>query len=145
MASVGASAKSGIPADHPNCDLASPPTEAGDAMGEESKWDLKVFPRYGEFPIQYTGCQISWVNMNDQWQVFAVAYFERGKPVVFFGPATMAGRKGDLVCRYHGRKLISGPADDCPETSGLVVKSMPAGCGLRIRSGKARPPDCEDD
>ena len=145
LASAGASAKSLIPTNAPNCSLVSPPADAGEVMGEESKWDLRVFPRYRDFPKQYTGCQISWVSANDRWQQFAVAYFERGKPVLFFGPVAMTGRKDDLVCRYHGRKLISGPADDCPDSSGLVVKSMPPGCVQRTRSGNVRPSDCEDD
>jgi hypothetical protein len=112
-------------------------------MNEESL--LKVFPRYKEFPRRYTGCQISWIVVNDHWQEYAVAYFEKGKLVMFFGPAAMAGRKDDLLCRYRGTTLVAGPSDECPGSSEIVLKSMPAGCAQRIRSERTPPPECRDE
>jgi hypothetical protein len=115
-------------------------------MGDEKEFDLRVFPRQRDFPPQYTGCQVSWVNAKDRWQPFSVGYFERGKPVVFFGAAAAAGRKTDLVCRYHHGKLVSGVDEDCPEASQIALQSMPAGCLERIRSGNgSHPPECRDE
>src|SRR5262249_4038105 len=126
-------------------DIASPPSAAGDVLSDIADRDLKVFPRFKDLPARYTGCQISWVSVHDHWQRYAVAYLERGKPVAFFAPTIATGRKDDLVCRYRGHKIVAGSPADCPDPAVLLLNSMPAGCAKRIRSGEARPPDCEDD
>jgi hypothetical protein len=140
------STDSGIPSTAPNCSLQAPPSQSGEVEGDEKEFDLRVFPRQRDFPTRYTGCQVSWSNANGRWQLFAVAYFEAGKPVVFFGPSAAAGRKTDLVCRYHRGKLVAGDDKDCPDASQIVLASMPAGCLERIRSGtRPKPPECEDE
>src|SRR5215813_336992 len=110
----------------PNCDLQAPPPNSGEVMGDEQEFDLKVYPRYKDFPSQYTGCQISWVSVHDRWQQFSMAYFENGRPVLLLGPGALGGRKAELVCRYHGKKLVAGTYDECPESAGVVLKSMPS-------------------
>jgi hypothetical protein len=115
-------------------------------MGEEKELDLKVFPRRKDLPSQYTGCQVIWVKSGDGWRRFSTAYLERGKLVVLVGHATISGGKADLVCRYHGKKLDVGSDQECPDPSGGVLPSMPAGCLDRIRSaGNQQVAECQND
>ena len=143
MADGGTVIPPGIPMVAPNCSLLAPPSNSGDALGDEPEFDLKVFPRLGDFPRNYTGCQVIWRQVGTKWALFAVAYFEKGKPVVFFGPGA-ADSGGDLNCRYRGRRLASGSDDECPDAEGVALHSMPAGCAKQWRS-RAAAPECKFD
>jgi hypothetical protein len=135
-----------IPSGAANCSLQSPPPSSGEVMGEEKELDLKVFPRRKDFPSQYTGCQTSWVRVGNGWRRFSTAYLERGKLVALVRHGFESGGKADLVCRYNGKKLDSSSDQECPNPSGAVLPSMPAGCLDRIRSaGNQAPAECKDD
>ncbi len=129
-----------------NCNLQSPPSGSGDVQGDEPEFDLKVFPRYRDFSLKYTGCQTSWFKRDDGWHRFSVAYFERGKPATFIIPAVVAEQATDMVCRYRGKKLVADDAHECPSSTDVILLSMPSGCIERIRSGdKPEAGECPDE
>jgi hypothetical protein len=134
-----------IPTDAPNCSLQSPPSDAGDVLGEEPEGDMKVFPRRTDFPRRYTGCQTSWYKTEAGWQQASIIYLERGKPVLFFLHAMFSVTDQDVRCRYNGKRVVSGNEGDCPDWSELILPSMLAGCARRVRESEEVVQQCREE
>jgi len=139
MSLLPASGSTPFPADAPNCNLATPPSTAGEILnhGDVSK----VFPRLPDISKKYTGCQVLWLPIENRLVLAGFVYFERGKPVVLHSPG--GGDMAELVCRYKGKRLIDGPPDRCPAADELGVPSMPAGCADKLVASDEVVPGCD--
>lgn len=126
-----------IPSGASNCALAAPPEAAGEILMHGSV--TKVFPRLPDIEAKYTGCQMTWVSVDEEMVLASVVYFKKGRPSRIWSPAFDDGRN---VCKYRKERLVSGPPELCPGYEELAVPSMPPGCATKIAEGTAGEGEC---
>ena len=59
-----------------NCDLSSPPENAGEEHIHGTI--IKIFPRARDIDNKYTGCQTTWMPDENQWAVLTIVAIESG-------------------------------------------------------------------
>jgi hypothetical protein len=108
-----------------NCDLRSPPAEAGEEANHNSI--VFVYPRRADIGPKYTGCQAVFVGLSKHDVLLAwLIEIAEGDPVRQWSPQRELQRVH--ACRYKLGALVEGTADVCPEASTLLMPSLPAGC-----------------
>jgi len=129
-----------------NCDLSSPPAEAGEETNHGMI--LRVFPRAKDIDSQYTGCQVLMVDYAGKWEVVALTEVVKGDPVRVW--SAHESDQSRLACRFKNGQLVRGDPNSCPEPRFLLAKSLAPGCVQIIRDavakhglGARRPSQCE--
>ena len=130
-----------------NCNLVSPPKDAGEKMNHGIV--LRVFPRAKDITASYTGCQALLAPDADKWSVVLLTEIVAGDPIRVWSPDD-----SDLTednCRFKQGKVVEGNPDRCPMPEHLLIKSLAPGCVQIIRdavakhgSGTPRPQECDD-
>lgn len=118
-----------------NCQVASPPANAGEAIAQGVT--AKVYPRRAQIDNKYTGCQTSWAESRGKWVVMGVSSFERGEAVAFWTPPPES-----VLCKYSNGQSVGSKPGTCPAHASLAVPSMAPGCVARIL-GRAGTEGCK--
>ena len=135
MAAVGSSAATEpVPASAANCDLRSPPLEAGEDVSR-TKVPMKFFPRARTIPAGYTGCQKVWTVFRDRWILFSTRYFEKGELRVFLGPVIEG--QDQIQCFFTNGQRVSTSTRGCPsfKEARAPAPSLPSGCIAELQAG----------
>jgi hypothetical protein len=129
-----------------NCDLKSPPTEAGEEMNHGVT--LRVFPRAKSINSSYSGCQVLFAPAAGSWHVVSIAEVAAGDPTRIW--SEHAGNDESVACRYKNGTVVEGNADKCPHPEFLLIKSMAPGCVKLLQEavakgglGAATPAHCQ--
>jgi hypothetical protein len=128
-----------------NCDLASPPADAGEEMSHGTT--LRVYPRAKDIDSKYSGCQVLFAPNAEKWAVVSLTEVVKGDPVrVWAGEPDPA-----MDCRFKQGKVVRGDPGKCPMPEFLLLKSMAPGCVEIVREavathglGAPRPRECDD-
>jgi hypothetical protein len=129
-----------------NCDIASPPDEAGEVMNHGVV--LRVFPRAKDIGNSYTGCQVLFQPDGEKWVVVSFTEVVKGDPTRIWSPYVSDGAV--LACRFKKGKTVSDNVGSCPMPDFLIKKSVPPGCSRRMQDafalngpGATLPQECE--
>ena len=107
-----------------NCDVTSPPAEAGEEFNHGVT--LRIFPRARDIGPGYNGCQVMLVPIKGSWFVVSMAEIKDGDPKRIWSPNVRDDEK--FGCRYNRGQVVAGNPDKCPVAQFLLVKSMAPGC-----------------
>ena len=129
-----------------NCDLISPPLNAGEVMNHGVIY--RVFPRAKDIGKRYSGCQVMFQPDGDKWLVVSVTEVEKGDPTWVWSPSL--DNAPASACRYRKGKAVFGDANDCPMPEFLIQKSLASGCSQLMQEaiskkglGAPTPRGCE--
>lgn len=116
-----------------NCDLISPPADAGEIFFATTKSTFagRVYPRLSAVPRDYTGCQVLWALVNGE-RSRSLTLFEAGR-VVAISPVGF-----EPLCRPGEKAAVVG----CVPRKEAIQVSFPPGCAARTAEAKAIPSDC---
>jgi hypothetical protein len=116
-----------------NCDLVSPPPEAGEIFVATSKPTIagRVYPRLSAMPRDYTGCQVLWALINGE-RSRSLTLLDAGR-VVAISPVGF-----EPLCQPGEKAADSG----CISRKEAIQVSFPPGCAARTTNAKAIPGDC---
>lgn len=115
-----------------NCDLASPPNEAGEVAVHGSA--IRVFPRLRDISATYSGCQAVWMPAENGWTLVTLTEVKNGDLIRIWSKNPSEPEN----CFYAKGRVTSGNASKCVAPEFLLQKSMPIGCVERIRQAVAR-------
>jgi hypothetical protein len=124
-----------------NCDLATPPKNAG----EEAHHGvfLRVFPRAREIRADYNGCQVVWIQRGKEVNVAWVVVIQGGEAVrVWSQDAEMQAMVGQ--CVWEKGIIKKGTSEVCGNSRNMIMKSYLPGCiskGDRLTEGEPGPKD----
>ena len=108
-----------------NCDLLTPPPDAGAETGHGVL--LHVFPRTKDVSRAYTGCQAVFITTaKHPSQLAWLVELRSGDPVRLWSADPKLRER--LECRYERGKLIEGNRGTCAAGAPALLPSMPAGC-----------------
>lgn len=115
-----------------NCDLVSPPSDAG----EESNHGitLRIYPRAKDVGPGYSGCQVLFAPDGEKWIVVTLTEVVNGDPTRIWG----AEPDPRMDCRYEKGQVVKGDPQQCPVPSLLLTKSMEPGCVELLKAAVAR-------
>lgn len=116
-----------------NCNLSTPPTNAGEEFNHGIT--LRIFPRARDINSKYTGCQTMWAPDGKEWSVVAIAAIEAGDPVRLWSPVNSGSAK--FNCVYKKGKVVKGDEEHCAHPQFLIAKSLAPGCVAQIRKSVA--------
>ena len=136
--------QSNPPPTGPNCDLSSPPAEAGEEMNHGLV--LRIYPRAKDIDSRYTGCQVLFASDRNKWILVAMTEVRDGDPVRVWSPDT----DSSMDCRFKAGAVLRGDPKQCPRPESLLLRSMAPGCVETIRAavakgglGAPRPKNCD--
>jgi hypothetical protein len=69
-----------------NCDLVSPPENAGEDFNHGAT--IRVFPRARDIGSSYNGCQLMWVQAVDHWTIISVVEIRDADAERIWSPTT---------------------------------------------------------
>jgi len=117
-----------------NCDLSSPPPNAG----EESNHGvtLRVYPRARDIGARYSGCQVLLAPTAEGWSTVSLTEVVSGDPVRVWFPDS--SDEAALVCRYRRGKVVQGNPATCPAPEFILVKSLAVGCVSLLKERVAK-------
>lgn len=108
-----------------NCDLVTPPMDAGEEGGHG--YLFQVSPRAKDIDNQYSGCQaVFWTTAKEPARLAWLVEVIKGDPVRRWSldPAMREISK----CVYSGGVLMEGAPDLCPVPPELLMPSQAPGC-----------------
>jgi len=113
-----------IPTDAPNCNISSPPADAGE--GHVHGAELRVYPRNKVVDAGYSGCQTVWFLIDQSWIRTIFAYYELGSAKIII----LNAQDEQVVCQYQQSIRISGNREACGDSPGVLerIDSHPPGC-----------------
>lgn len=136
MISVTAFAESPTKPEGKNCGLSDPP----DTAGEESAhgMELRIFPRRSDIRLEYTGCQVLWLQIGSQSSKAVVTEVVKGVPVRWWMPKP-PGNAELTACNYKDGKGTVGNSDTCPSelNKDSLIHSLPPGCNKKLAAAFA--------
>lgn len=127
-----------------NCDLEKPPAGAGESFNHGVT--LYVYPRAGDLPTTYSGCQTMWAPKGNQWGIVVMSEYIDGDPVRLWAPEGIP--PSAAACRYRKGQVVAGNPETCPIPMSLTLVSVAPGCVEKFKAMKGRstfPPGCEFD
>jgi len=131
-----------------NCDLAAPPSTAGEDFAHGAT--LRIYPRARDMSDGYTGCQLLWVPKGNHWTIISSTEVVKGEPVRIWSPSRSDQTR--FSCRYAHGVVVRGKAATCVAPEFLIYKSMAPGCVAKLQestsggvSGPAPPAGCEPE
>jgi len=124
------------PPEGENCDLASPPADAGEAHSHVAGAGVIgwIYPRLSTLPASYSGCQVLWYMGPKQLQR-SMLFLRNGRVQSIF-PEPMVP-----LCKVGEKTMDTG----CAPRQRAMLVSFPAGCWARAKAEGKLPGDCLAD
>lgn len=110
-----------------NCQVSTPPDTSGETLVHGLL--LKVFPRKSAVPLDYSGCQTTWLrDEQGKWLRVYVMRFSKGKLDTWW--SARDDEPSGRLCRFTNGTLNPKQPEECyePGDTGLGSSFAP-GCG----------------
>ena len=117
-----------------NCNLATPPEDAGEEMNHGIT--LRIYPRARDIDSSYSGCQVMWMPYQNNWEVVSVVAIASGDPIRIWSAHESDPTR--LGCVYKKGKVVKGDAKNCAAPEYLIAKSLAPGCVAKISEAVAQ-------
>ena len=108
-----------------NCDLATPPKSAGEDAHHGVL--LLVYPRAREIGTNYNGCQVAWIQHENEATLAWIVVIQQGEVVrVWSQDPQMEAMLGQ--CVWENGIIKKGTSGACGDSKSMIMKSFLPGC-----------------